>query len=86
MTVRFCLLPPMKCPKKVKWIYHYHIEDTSLQDDYRAITIFFDNKKVFNAHNDYVQHEADGFIKACKLFFGKNFPTERTEQSKNDLK
>ncbi len=76
----------MKMPKKVEVKYHYNKEDADCNGDFYNVELYFDGKPILELSDDYhdgASRQIEGYLKACKLFFGKDFP-KVIETSKND--
>ena len=74
------------CPKKVEIKYHYSKDDEDCSGDYYNAEIYFDGVEVLSLTDDYhdkTTHQFEGFLEACRYFFGKDFPKEKITR-KND--
>ena len=77
----------MNCPKKVIVTYHYNEDDIDCSGDYCEVDIKFDKNIVFTAgdyYHDKGCKQVEGFLEACKLIWGADFPKAKKE-NKNDF-
>lgn len=76
----------MNCPKKVEIKYHYAKDDKRCNGDFHTAEIYFDGKEVFDLTDDYhdkTSHQFEGFLYACKMIWGAQFPEPKIT-NKND--
>jgi len=76
----------LKCPKDVVIKYHYDEEDKKCSGDFYSAEIYFDDTEVFGLTDDYHDNTSaqfEGFLFACELIWGKDFPRAKKTR-KND--
>lgn len=78
----------MNIPKKVEVKYHYDRKDKDCNEDYYNVDICFDRVPVLSLDDEYhdgSSRQVEGFLTACKLIWGEQFP-EPIVTNKNDSK